>query len=107
MGRRKTLAKRIETERITLSSSTLPSTASSSLLPFLSSPSAAKAGTSPKYSLRVTYVRSSNGGKSLLGRAQGQDSRPYEDFFDEEGTLDQERFGKWVGGVVERTMEAS
>ena len=91
VGRRKTLAKRIETEHVDISSRTLPH-----LTP----------GASPRYRVSVSYVRSSNGGKSLLGRGQASEERPYSDFFDEEGTMDQERFERWVGVMVERVMES-
>ncbi|KAI5118205.1 hypothetical protein M0805_004695 [Coniferiporia weirii] len=91
IGRRKTLAKRIETERITVASRTLPP---------------ATTGASPRYRASVAYVRSSNGGKSLLSRGQANEERPYNEFFDEEGTMDQELFERWVGALVERVMEA-
>ena len=90
VGRRKTLAKRIETEHVDISSRTLPH-----LTP----------GASPRYRVSVSYVRSSNGGKSLLGRGQASEERPYSDFFDEEGTMDQERFERWLGPLVERVMD--
>lgn len=89
VGKRKTLAKRIETERITVASSTVPS----------------KPSQPPRYKINVTYVRSSNGGKSLLGRGAGADERGYNEFFDEEGTMDQLKFERWVSGLVERVME--
>jgi len=89
VGKRKTLAKRIETERITVASSTVPS----------------KPNQPPRYKIDLTYVRSSNGGKSLLGRGAGADERGYNEFFDEEGTMDQLKFERWVGGLVERVME--
>lgn len=90
VGKRKTLAKRIVTERITVSSRTVPS----------------QPERAPRYSVSVAYVSSSNGGKSLLGRGTGSDEKGYNEFFDEEGTLDQERFDGWVGGLVERVMDA-
>ncbi|KAH8110049.1 microsomal signal peptidase 25 kDa subunit-domain-containing protein [Phellopilus nigrolimitatus] len=90
VGRRKTLAKRIETERITVASRTLPAVA---------------ARVAPRYHVSVSYMRSSNGGKSLLGRGQSNEERAYTEFFDEEGTMDQERFDRWVGALVERVMD--
>ena len=83
------LAKRIETEHINVASRTIPS----------------QQGRAPRYSVSVSYVRSANGGKSLLGRGTGQDERGYNEFFDEEGTMDQERFEHWVGGLVERVVD--
>ncbi|EJC99176.1 uncharacterized protein FOMMEDRAFT_23087 [Fomitiporia mediterranea MF3/22] len=90
VGRRRTLAKRVETEHITVSARTLPSVAP---------------GSAPRYRASVSYVRSSNGGKSLLGRGQAIEDRPYNEFFDEEGTMDQERFERWLGTLVERVMD--
>ncbi|KAF8498855.1 microsomal signal peptidase 25 kDa subunit-domain-containing protein [Gautieria morchelliformis] len=83
-GKRKTFAKRIETERITIESRTQPSTSTSP----------------PKYELSLAYVRSSNSGKALLHRGKGHDVRGYNYFFDEEGTLDQDVFEEWVRGLV-------
>ena len=60
----------------------------------------------PRYKITVSYVRSSNAGKSLLSRGTEADERGFNDFFDEEGTMDQERFERWVAGIVERVMEA-
>ena len=90
VGRRRTLAKRVETEHLTVATRSLPP----------SSP-----GNAPRYHVSVSYVRSSNGGKSLLGRGHGTEERPYSEFFDEEGTMDQERFERWLGELVERVIE--
>ncbi|KAG2008221.1 hypothetical protein CC2G_013675 [Coprinopsis cinerea AmutBmut pab1-1] len=91
VGKRKTFSKRIITERITLSSTTLPARAPSS--------------PSPQYSVSIQYVRSTNGGKSLLGRGRTKASSPYAKFFDEKGVLDQEALERWVGGLVESAMD--
>lgn len=77
------------TERINLSSRTEPVNGSKP----------------PAYELSLTYVRSSSGGKSLLARGKTRDRREYNAFFDEAGTMDQERFEAWVGELVERAME--
>jgi len=61
----------------------------------------------PQYSLSVTYVRSSNGGKSLLGKALANDARGYNAFFDGTGVMDQDRFETWVGELVGRVMEST
>ncbi|KZV93029.1 hypothetical protein EXIGLDRAFT_749364 [Exidia glandulosa HHB12029] len=91
-GKRKTLQRRkyaqIETERITLSSKTLPSTPS----------------TPPKYEVSVSYVHSTNGGKLLLGRARERAEMPYTAFFDAAGTMDQDRFDAWLHELVGRAM---
>ncbi|KAI9510300.1 microsomal signal peptidase 25 kDa subunit-domain-containing protein [Russula earlei] len=89
VGKRKTFDKRIVTERITLSSRTKPSTPENP----------------PGYTLSLTYRRSTNAGKSLLGRGQTSESRPYTAFFDDEGVLDHDRFETWVGEIVGRAME--
>ena len=89
VGRRKTLAKRIETERIVISSKTIPS----------------QPDRTPRYFLSVSYVHSANGGKSLLGRGTGSDEKPYNEFFDENGVLDQDRYHTWVAQLVERVVD--
>jgi signal peptidase complex subunit 2 len=82
------LVEQIVTERITLSSRTKPSNPESP----------------PAYSLSLTYRRSTNGGKSLLSRRELTDYQPYNEFFDEQGILDHDRFETWVGEVVGRVM---
>lgn len=79
----------IVSERITLTSRTTP----------------AKASTPPSYNLSISYVRSASNGKSLLAKGKTQRVEGYNAFFDEEGTMDQERFEKWVGELVEEAME--
>jgi len=96
VGKRKTFSKRIITERIHLTSTTLPSSHSSSSL----SPS-----NSPFYQLGVSYVRSTNGGKSLLAKGRTKASQSYSSFFDEQGTMDQDAFERWVGELVEQGMD--
>ncbi|KAG6854499.1 hypothetical protein C0991_006101 [Blastosporella zonata] len=89
VGKRKTFSKRIITERITLSSTTEP----------------VKKTKPPAYSLSLHYVRSTNGGKSLLAKGKTQGSKGYNAFFDALGTLNQEEFEQWVGELVEQAME--
>lgn len=76
------------TERLTLSSLTVPSTATSP----------------PKYSLSLNYLRSTSGGKSLLAKGRTAATQGYNAWFDEAGVLDQERFERWVGELVEGGM---
>ncbi|TEB34324.1 hypothetical protein FA13DRAFT_1763311 [Coprinellus micaceus] len=90
VGKRKTFSKRIITERITLSSSSPP-------LP--------KNTSCPSYSVSLQYVRSTNGGKTLLGRGRTTGAAEYSRFFDEAGVMDQPGFEKWVGGLVESAMD--
>ena len=99
VGKRKLLAKRIETEFITISTRTeFPSRSSR------------KANTTsshqpPQYSVTIQFVRSSNGGKSLIAKGNVIGVRGYNEFFDEEGTMDQERFEKWLAELVEDVMQ--
>lgn len=88
VGKRKLLEKRIETERITVASRTIPSEPS---IP-------------PRYKVSVSYVRSSNSGKSLLGRGTGTAERGYNEFFDINGKMDQEKFERWFAELIERVM---
>jgi signal peptidase complex subunit 2 len=80
---------KIITERLTITSRTSPCTTT----------------TQPQYSLALTYVRSTSGGKSLLARGKVRTSKEYTAFFDEAGVLDQDTFEQWLGGVVESAME--
>ncbi|KAF5386489.1 hypothetical protein D9757_005891 [Collybiopsis confluens] len=89
VGKRKTFSRRIVSERITLESRTVP----------------VKGSTPPAYGLSVSYVRSASSGKSLLAKGKTQRVEGYNNFFDEEGTMDQDRFEKWVGELVEEAME--
>jgi len=89
VGKRKTFSKRIITERITVSSITEPASTTHP----------------PAYQLSLNYVRSTSSGKSLLGKGKTRGSIGYNSFFDEQGTLDQEKFERWVGELVEHAME--
>lgn len=59
----------------------------------------------PSYELSVGYVRSTNAGKSLLAKGKTVSSSEFTAFFDEQGSMDQERFEQWVGTSVEQAME--
>lgn len=89
IGTRKALAGRIETERVTLSSRTVPS----------------QPQRPPQYHLTIRYVRSTNGGTTLLGKGSIEANKGYNEFFDEDGKLDQDRFDRWLGDLVEEVME--
>ncbi|THG94321.1 hypothetical protein EW026_g7131 [Hermanssonia centrifuga] len=89
VGKRKTLDKRIVTERITISSTSTPS----------------KPTSPPAYALTFSFVRSTSGGKSLLSKGRTSQQNGYNAFFDEKGVLDQEVFERWVGGAVAGVME--
>jgi len=96
-GKRKTLSKRIITEMIELESATIPP----SKYPSKEVPSPANA---PSYQLTVSYMRSTNAGKSLLAKGRSNAAQPYSAFFDESGTMNQESFERWLGELVESTM---
>jgi len=98
VGKRKTFSKRIMTERIELESSTI----SPSKYPSKEVPSPANA---PSYSLNVSYIRSTNAGKSLLAKGRTNATQPYSTFFDENGSMNQEAFEQWLGELVETTMD--
>ena len=77
------------TERITISSTSTPS-----------SPAAP-----PAYALKLAFVRSTSGGKSLLSRGRSTAQRGYNIFFDAAGVLDQDAFERWVGAAVAALMD--
>lgn len=89
VGKRKTFSKRIVSERITISSAIKP----------------VQGEKQPSYELSVGYVRSTNAGKSLLAKGKTVSSSEFTAFFDEQGSMDQERFEQWVGTSVEQAME--
>lgn len=80
---------KIVTERITLSSRTEPVDRTKP----------------PAFELSIGYVRSTSGGKSLLAKGKTRGVKEYNAFFDDQGTMDQERFETWVGELVEQAME--
>lgn len=91
------------TERITLSSRTLPvSFPPKSVSASASTP--AEKSIPPQYALALTYVRSTSANKSLLAKAKTQAAAPYSRFFDTEGTMDADKFELWVGELVEEGM---
>ena len=85
-------------ERIQLNSTTLPVSPST----LSATPSPANA---PSYQLAISYVRSTNGGKSLLAKGRTKASRSYSAFFDEKGMMNQVVFEQWVGELVEQGMD--
>ena len=54
----------------------------------------------PVYSLRLSYVQSSNNGKALIHHAEATLERPFADWFDAEGTLWKEGFEKELEGLL-------
>ncbi|KAJ7134258.1 microsomal signal peptidase 25 kDa subunit-domain-containing protein [Mycena epipterygia] len=100
VGKRKTFSKRIMTERITLSSRTLPV----SFPPKSASTTTPAKSIPPQYALALTYVRSTSANKSLLAKGKTHAEAPYSRFFDVEGTMDADAFERWVGELVEDGM---
>lgn len=80
-----------------------PTAPSSSL--FSSTRFSPSASASPSYALSLSYLRSTNGGKSLLAKGKATVKSEYSRFFDEEGVLRAEEFERWVGEGVEAVME--
>lgn len=106
VGKRKTFSKRIITERINITSTTLPATSKSSSPPSSTSPAVTFSPVNaPSYSISLAYIRSTNNGKSLLGRGKSKANAPYTRFFDDQGVLDQEALEGWVAGLVEGVMD--
>ncbi len=64
-----------------------------------------KSTSPPAYELNVAYVRSASNGKSLLAKGRTRTCKEYNAFFDEQGTMDQEKFERYVGELVEQAME--
>jgi len=91
----------IITERITLSSKTQPARRIKTLPSIYNTKSVP-----PAYILSISYVRSTNAGKSLLAKGKTKVEESYTLFFNEHGTMDQEAFEKWVGEAVERAMDS-
>ncbi|EJU02387.1 hypothetical protein DACRYDRAFT_22049 [Dacryopinax primogenitus] len=91
VGKRRSVAGRIETERLTLSARLTPTPRSN-----------------PTYTLSLSYKRTTNSGKTLL---QATTVKPGKEtkiatWFDAEGNMDVIGFQKWAGEVVENAMES-
>jgi len=96
LGKRKTFDKRIVTERITISSQTVPHSPKQS---------SGKPSLCPSYTFTISYLRSASNGKSLLAKGKASKTRPYNELFDEDGLLDISVFETWVGQAVENVMD--
>jgi signal peptidase complex subunit 2 len=84
------------TERITITSQTVPHSLKSS---------AGKPSSCPSYTFAISYLRSASNGKSLLAKGKTSKTRPYNELFDEGGMLDISIFETWVGQAVEDVMD--
>lgn len=117
IGKRKTYAKRVESERIRVDSKYLNPNYSV-LRPFTRTTAAA-----PSYQLSMSYIRLTNAGKTLIHKAclsllqvlplvmlrrylQGKEQAEtsFAEFFDEDGKLDTVKFESWVSALMARVM---
>ncbi|KAG8991321.1 hypothetical protein FRB90_001393 [Tulasnella sp. 427] len=112
VGKRKTLDKRIQTERLTASSKTTrpkPKSAASSTAPTLPLstfyPRATSSYLPPHYHLSIDYALTVSGGKALIRANKVEDERCYADFFDSKGMLDEARFVAWVSAMLEKVED--
>jgi len=89
VGKRRSVAGRIETERLILTSKLNP-----------------KPRTNPTYTLTLSYKRTTNGGKTLLHSASPKPmvETPVARWFDKEGNMDVPGFEAWVGDLVAGAM---
>ncbi|CAE6493929.1 unnamed protein product [Rhizoctonia solani] len=94
IGKRKTVNKRIETERLTIGAQTLPAEKKD--------PSVG-----PRYVLTANYVHTTNNGKSLIRKAKQSTEATFTSWFDEEGRMDQVAFGEWLGTFVDKLVGES
>lgn len=96
------LAKRIETERLTIASPALPKP--------VTSPTPSADGkrwtTPPVYALTIDYTRKSNGGKSLLREARGKkvELGHMGEWFTEEGEFCEEVFEQRLIAGLEKAF---
>jgi len=90
VGKRKTLDKRIFTERLNVSSKTINSTSTSP----------------PKYSLDITYLHSANGGKTIINRGRESGQKEYNSLFDSEGYLSLDALEQWVEQLVSKAVSS-
>ncbi|GAA6058320.1 hypothetical protein JCM3770_003614 [Rhodotorula araucariae] len=116
VGKRRTFASRISTERLTISSlaASSPRTyTASTWVPFPLSllapspivPAPTTPGASyPLYALTLSYSHSSNAGKALLHQAEQQLVRPCAQLFDAEGRLARGEVVKWLEQGLEEVQ---
>lgn len=99
VGKRKTFSKRIETERLTVASRTVPAPA-----PTPKRSSSPSFYPTPTYSLNLTYLHTTSSGKSLIRKSKHLEEGQYGDWFDSEGHMNEALFCSWVGNAVSRVM---
>jgi len=98
IGKRKTYAKRVETEHIRVESRTVAPMYSRLKIGVKSTENA------PTYELGMSYIRLTNGGKTLIHKGKETFAALYATFFDEEGKMDVPKFEEWVAERMARVM---
>lgn len=102
VGKRRMLAKRIETERLTIASPALAKPITSAK----ASADGKRWTTPPPYVLQIDYTRKSNGGKSLLREARGKkvELGHLGEWFTEEGEFCEDIFEKRLIDSLEKAF---
>jgi len=98
VGKRKTFAKRVESERIRVEAKSNPPKWSTILSRKPSKDAA------PSYQLVMSYVRLTNSGKTVIHKGKERVESSFAEFFDSEGKMDVLKFETWVAGVMARVM---
>ncbi|KAG8778688.1 hypothetical protein FRC15_010616 [Serendipita sp. 397] len=98
VGKRKTYAKRVESERIRVDAKSISAQPSKAVS---STPSATNA---PSYQLSMSYVRTTNSGKTVIHMGKERVEASYATFFDSEGRMDIAKFESWVSSAMGRVM---
>ncbi|KIM24822.1 hypothetical protein M408DRAFT_75422 [Serendipita vermifera MAFF 305830] len=97
-GKRKTYAKRVESERIRVDAKSNPPKYSSILS------GKATTASAPSYQMSMSYVRLTNSGKTVIHKGKERAEASYATFFDSEGRMDVPKFEAWVAAVMARVM---
>ncbi|KAG8807107.1 hypothetical protein FRC17_004652 [Serendipita sp. 399] len=97
-GKRKTYAKRVESERIRVDARTIPAQPSKAVSGV---PSVLNA---PSYQISMSYVRTTNSGKTVIHKGKERVEASYATFFDSEGRMDIAKFETWVSSAMARVM---
>ncbi|CCA71996.1 hypothetical protein PIIN_05931 [Serendipita indica DSM 11827] len=97
IGKRKTYAKRVETERIRVESKTLPP-------PSKATVSVASITNAPSYQISMSYLRTTNTGKTVIHMGKERAESSYAAFFDSAGKMDVTKFESWVSSAMAKVM---
>ncbi|PRQ70390.1 Microsomal signal peptidase 25 kDa subunit (SPC25)-domain containing protein [Rhodotorula toruloides] len=98
VGKRRTIASRISTERLTISSLAFSSPTSHTTSP-------SQAATYPLYSLTLEYTHSSNANKSLLASSSSTLARYFGEMVDSEGRVARGEVERWLGEAFGEVCE--